>query len=104
MAIITLIMLILKKIEYTRSQRKTVSRPHTSLDYLATIVITNTMEARLSQDKVERIIYFIGTFLRRHRIEKTKIFTSLGTYQFCCKSHYTWKDFCNTSYKPSYQG
>ncbi|VDI78563.1 Hypothetical predicted protein, partial [Mytilus galloprovincialis] len=92
-----LITLIFNRLNIPLSKKKTVG-PHTTLEYLGIILDTDKMEARLPQDKVERIIYFIGTFLRRHSIKKRELLQLLGHFNFAARVHYTWTDFCNLSH------
>ena len=66
MAILTM---IFKKLNIPLSTKKTVG-PDTTLEYLGVILDTANMEARLPQNKVDRIISFIGTFLSRRSIRK----------------------------------
>ena len=70
-----LITLIFNRLNIPLSKKKTVG-PHTTLEYLGIILDTDKMEARLPQDKVERIIHFIGTFLRRRSIKNENYYNS----------------------------
>ncbi|CAG2227598.1 unnamed protein product [Mytilus edulis] len=79
-----LITLIFNRLNIPLSKKKTVG-PHTTLEYLGIILDTDKMEARLPQDKVERIIYFIGTFLRRHSIKKRELLQLLGHFNFAAR-------------------
>ncbi|XP_071171222.1 uncharacterized protein [Mytilus edulis] len=79
-----LITLIFNRLNIPLSKKKTVG-PHTTLEYLGIILDTDKMEARLPQDKVERIIYFIGTFLRRRSIKKRELLQLLGHFNFAAR-------------------
>ena len=62
------------------SEKKTIG-PTTCLEYLDIILDTESMEARLPEDKVSRIIDFIESFLRKPSVRKIT-----SSFQLCCKS------------------
>jgi hypothetical protein len=81
MAILTM---IFKKLNIPLSTKKTVG-PDTTLEYLGVILDTANMEARLPQNKVDRIISFIGTFLSRRSIRKRELLQLLGHFNFAAR-------------------
>jgi hypothetical protein len=71
--------MILKKNNIQLSTKKTVG-PDTTLEYLRVILDTANMETRLPQNKVDQIIFFIGTFLSRRSIRKRELVQLLGHF------------------------
>ena len=78
---IAIFTMIFKKMNIWLSTKKTVD-PDTTLEYLRVILDTANMEARLPQNKVDRIISFIGTFLSRRSIRKRELLQLLGHFNF----------------------
>ena len=76
---IAIFTMIFKKMNIRLSTKKTVD-PDTTLEYLRVILDTANMEARLPQNKVDRIISFIGTFLSRRSIRKRELLQLLGHF------------------------
>lgn len=79
-----LLTMIFNKLNIPISQKKTVG-PVTCLEYLGVILDTTKMEARLPQDKVERIIEFIKTFLHRRSARKRELLQLLGHFNFAAR-------------------
>jgi hypothetical protein len=79
MAILTM---IFKRLNIPLSTQKTVDP---DIEYLGVILDTANVEARLPQNKVDRIISFIGTFLSRRSIRKRELLQLLGQFNFAAR-------------------
>ncbi|CAG2187291.1 unnamed protein product [Mytilus edulis] len=79
-----LITLIFNRLNIPLSKKKTVG-PHTTLEYRGIILYTDKMEARLPQYKVERIIYFIGSFYVDILLKKRELLQLLGHFNFAAR-------------------
>jgi hypothetical protein len=66
------------------SEKKTIG-PTTCLEYLDIILDTESMEARLPEDKVSRIIDFIESFLRKRSVRKRELLQLLGHFNFAAR-------------------
>jgi hypothetical protein len=76
---IAIFTMIFKTINIRLSTKKTMG-PDTTLEYLRVILDTVNMEARLPQNKVDRIISFNGTFLSRRSIRKRELLQLIGHF------------------------
>ena len=56
-----------------------------AIEYLGVILDTANVEARIPQNKVDRIISFIVTFLSRHSIRKRELLQLLGQFNFAAR-------------------
>ena len=75
---------IFKKLNIPLSSKKTVG-PITCLEYLGIILDTTLMEARLPQEKVDRLIMLIEVFLTKSSVRKRDLLQLLGHFNFAAR-------------------
>ena len=80
----TLLTMIFNRFSIPISEKKTIGPP-TCLEYLGIILDTKSMEARLPEDKVSRIIDFIESFLRKPSVRKRELLQLLGHFNFAAR-------------------
>ena len=79
-----LISLIFNRLNIPISKKKTVG-PTTNLEYLGIILDTERFEARLPDEKIDRVICFIQSFLHRKKITKRELLQLLGHFNFAAR-------------------
>jgi hypothetical protein len=66
------------------SKKKTVG-PTTTLEYLGIILDTDLFEARLPEEKIERIVTFIQSSIERKSVRKRELLQLLGHFNFAAR-------------------
>ena len=79
-----LLTMIFDRLNIPISKKKTIG-PTTCLEYLGIILDTESMEARLPEDNVSRIIDFIESFLRNRSVRKREFLQLLGHFNFAAR-------------------
>ena len=79
-----LLTMIFNRLSIPISEKKTIG-PTTCLEYLGIILDTESMEARLPEDKHSRIIDFIESFLRKRSVRKRELLQLLGHFNFAAR-------------------
>jgi hypothetical protein len=79
-----LLNMIFNRLNVPISEKKAIG-PTTCLEYLGIILDTGSMEARLPEDKVSRIIDFIESFLRNRSVRKRELLQLLGHFNFAAR-------------------
>ena len=79
-----LLTIIFNRLNIPTSEKKTIG-PTKCLQYLGIILDTESMEARLPEDKDSRIIDFIESFLRKRSVRKRELLQLLGHFNFAAR-------------------
>lgn len=79
-----LITLIFNRLNIPISKKKTVG-PTCTIEYLGIILDTVSFEARLPNEKVERISNFIDSFLHKKSVTKRELLQLLGHFNFAAR-------------------
>jgi hypothetical protein len=79
-----LLTMIFDRLNIPISEKKTIWQT-TCLEYLGIILDTESMEARLPEDKDSMIIDFIESFLRKRSVRKRELLQLLGHFNFAAR-------------------
>jgi len=93
-----LIMMICKRLNVPIAMHKTVG-PVTCLEYLGIILDTQKMEARLPQEKIDRICDFIFNLHKRSSCTKRELLQLLGHLNFAYRVILPGRFFCILSHQ-----